>query len=116
MTDVIATYEWDKDRQLYVSPDGRDTIDWKEPTTFDFGPTLEAALANGYRSTRVIDGMVCAVMRMIFTTGVFYGLDEVGYRGRFCFDTKQNAELFLKDWDGKTVPTIGEDGCTAIKS
>lgn len=58
---------------------------------------------------------VCGILRFIYTVGVCYGLDETGRRGRFCFDTMQNAQLFLKDWNGVTLPKVGEDGCTAIK-
>ena len=57
----------------------------------------------------------CGIARMIFTVGVCYGLDDTGLQGRFCFDTYQNAKLFLDEWDGQTLPVIGEDGCTAIK-
>ena len=77
---------------------------------------LEKLLAaEGYENVREIDGMVCATVRFIYTVGVCYGIDSIGYRGRFCFDSQQNAELFLKEWDGVTSPVIGEDGCTAIK-
>jgi len=68
-----------------------------------------------YKNIRVIDGMICGTNRMMYTVGVFYNLDYCGYSGRFCFDTEQNAALFLKNWDGKTPPTIGIDGCKAIK-
>lgn len=79
-------------------------------------PELEKLLIeNNYENVREIDGMVCAISRFMFTVGVCYGIDLTGYRGRFCFDSYQNAELFLKEWDGKTPPVIGEDGCTAIK-
>jgi len=57
----------------------------------------------------------CGLYRFLYTVGVCCGLDETGYLNRFCFDTWQNAELFLKEWDGKTLPVVGEDGCTAIK-
>lgn len=69
----------------------------------------------GYSNIHEIDGMVCATLRFIYTVGVVYGIDWTGYRGRFCFESQQCAELFLKDWDGKTLPVVGEDGCTAIK-
>lgn len=68
-----------------------------------------------YQNIRVIDDMICGTARMIYTTGVFYNLDYCGYSGRFCFDTELNAALFLRDWDGVTPPTIGIDGCKAIK-
>lgn len=70
----------------------------------------------GYQNLKNLDGNLCGVMRMLFTVGVMYGIDEQGnYRGRFCFDTYQNAELFLQDWDGHTLPVVGEDGCKAVK-
>lgn len=76
----------------------------------------EEILANhGYTNLREINGIACGVMRMLFTHGVCYGLDEYGYAGRYCFDTHLNASLFLKEWDGVTDPVIGEDGCKAIK-
>jgi hypothetical protein len=69
----------------------------------------------GYREIRLIDGEYCGLLRFIYTVGVCYGLDETGYRGRFCFDNHLDASLFLADWDGVTLPVVGEDGCTAIK-
>lgn len=88
----------------------------KECEGQDKGMTLEQILtSNGYMNVRCINGLWCGVHRYIFTVGVCYGLDETGYRGRFCFSTYQNAALFLKDWDGETPPEIGIDGCTAIK-
>lgn len=70
----------------------------------------------GYARLRVVPGRgVCGILRFIYTVGVCYGLDETGYAGRYCFDTAQNAGLFLQDWNGETLPVIGEDGCTAIK-
>jgi hypothetical protein len=79
-------------------------------------PELQTQLfGDGYQNMREIDGMVCATMRFIYTVGVCYGIDATGYRGRFCFESHQCADLFLKDWDGQTPPVIGEDGCTAIK-
>lgn len=71
--------------------------------------------ANGYKELRVIDGQLCGIQRFIYTVGVCYGLDSTGYVGRFCFDTWANASLFLREWDGITLPEVGVDGCTAIK-
>lgn len=69
----------------------------------------------GYQNLRLVNGDWCGTQRFIYTVGVVLGLDETGYTNRFCFDTEQNAALFLKDWDGETLPVIGNDGCTAIK-
>jgi hypothetical protein len=52
----------------------------------------------------------------IHRTSVCYGLSGVGdYKGRISFDTYQNAQLFLKDWNGITLPKVGEDGCVATE-
>jgi hypothetical protein len=74
-----------------------------------------AALDNGYTYVMEKDGMVYGLYRFIYTIGVCYGINETGYDGRFCFDSALNALLFIKEWDGKTKPVVGEDGCTAIK-
>jgi len=72
--------------------------------------------SQGYEHLREIPGVGwCGVGRFIFTCGVCFGLTETGVRGRFCFDTHACAALFLRDWDGKTYPSVGLDGCTAIK-
>ena len=75
----------------------------------------ERIAENGYTDIRIINGMICGISRFIYTCGVCYGLDETGYVGRYCFDSHQNAALFLKDWDGLATPKIGVDGCTAVK-
>jgi len=73
-------------------------------------------IKNGYMDLKVVGELgVCGISRFMYTVGVCYGLDETGYQGRICFDSMQNAQLFLHDWDGITLPKVGEDGCTAIK-
>jgi len=80
-------------------------------------PELQDILEqNGYENIReVLPGYLCGMQRFIYTVGVCCGLDDTGFLNQFCFDTMQNAELFLKDWDGSTLPEVGVDGCTAIK-
>jgi len=58
---------------------------------------------------------ICAIHPFIYTWGVCYGVNFDGYKGRFCFDSLVNAQGFLRGWDGKIQPTVGEGGCTAIK-
>lgn len=72
-------------------------------------------MLHGYQNLRLVNGRWCGTQRFIYTVGVVLGLDETGYTNRFCFDTEQNAALFLKDWDGSTLPVVGDDGCKAIK-
>lgn len=69
----------------------------------------------GYRNIRFVNRQYCGTLQQVYTHGVFYGLDETGSLGRYCFDTEQNATLFLAAWDGKTPPVVGVDGCKAIK-
>ncbi|MGY5853599.1 MAG: hypothetical protein RTU92_08555 [Candidatus Thorarchaeota archaeon] len=76
---------------------------------------MRNVLENPYTNLRYINGMFCGVQRFAYTVGVCFGLDESGYKGRFCFDSEMNADYFLHDWDGKTLPVVGDDGCTAIK-
>jgi len=90
--------------------------EWEEESDDEIDPVEQLVLAgHGYTNLRKVNGLVCGIMRFIYTVGVCYGLDETGYVGRYCFDTHQNAALFLGEWDGKVLPVIGEDGCTAIK-
>lgn len=71
---------------------------------------------NGYTDLRYVEGWgICGITRMIFTVGVCYGMDETGRKGRFCFGTYIDAQLFLRDWDGSTLPEVGVDGCKALK-
>ena len=62
-----------------------------------------------------VDGIYYGIMRMMFTVGIAVGLGYYSYGGRFCFNTLQDALAFYNDWDFKTRPTVGVDGCTADK-
>lgn len=60
---------------------------------------------NGYQlARRLPTGEVAAIMSMIFTVGLFVGLDETGYRTRFCFPTFTDAALALLEWNGEGDP------------
>jgi hypothetical protein len=62
-------------------------------------------ITQGYRHIRRLPtGELAAVMDMLFTTGLFVGLDAVGYRTRFCFEKAREAEASLAEWDGKGFP------------
>ena len=61
------------------------------------------------------DGIYFGVMRMAFTVGIAVGLGHGMYGGRFCFNTLQDALAFYQNWDFKTRPIVGKDGCTADK-
>lgn len=59
----------------------------------------------GYIEVRKIkDKGLCGIMTMAFTTGLFYGLDFDGYKGRYCYQTAAQAFTGLITWDGKGHP------------
>ncbi len=80
------------------------------------GDMMELWDQNGYHDIRFIPNVgYCGIHRFMFTTGVCCGLNESGYSFRFCFNYVLDAVGFLNDWDGHTLPVVGEEGCTAIK-
>lgn len=72
---------------------------------------------SGYTSIRFVAGVGwCGVARCPTTARVCLNLDGEGYyERRFCFDTVQNAELFLRGWDGLIPPVVGDDGCVSLE-
>lgn len=69
-------------------------------------PALAAVLqANGYKfAHRLPTGEIAGIMPMIYTVGLFVGLDETGYRTRFCYPTFADAALALLEWNGSGDP------------
>lgn len=45
-------------------------------------------------------GEIAGIHKMMFTTGLFVGLDEIGYRTRFCYRDQEEAEQAIETWDG----------------
>lgn len=70
---------------------------------------------NGYTDLRQIDGKWYGLMRMAYNTRLCCNLDKSGLDGGICFSTWRYAREFLINWDGKTDPIVGEDGCKADK-
>jgi hypothetical protein len=64
--------------------------------------TLELA---GYSRVRKLDdGKWIGVMRMLYTTGLCYGLAPEGYEWRYCYEHAADALLALEEWDGAGDP------------
>lgn len=42
----------------------------------------------------------CGVAPQLFTTGLFYGIDDLGHAGRFCYADAAEALFALTQWDG----------------
>lgn len=60
---------------------------------------------NGYFNLREIPGRgVCGLGRMLFTTGLFYGLDFIGRKGRYCYKNLADAKEAIEIWDGTGHP------------
>jgi len=71
----------------------------------------------GYVQLKEIEGRgICGVRKFIFTYGLIYGLDESGFKGRWCYDNYVEPVVALHNWDGIGDPKgnwikyKGEDG------
>lgn len=73
-----------------------------EPTVAEYIAELTRM---DYVCLRYVPGRgVCALGRMGFTMGLFYGLDFDRYQGRYCFESKFEALQALITWDGTGDP------------
>jgi hypothetical protein len=79
--------------------------------------TILSYVAHGYRDLcHKGEAGVCAVMPFLFTGGLITGLWEMGYKGRYCYETLGEALAALSVWDGSCDPPgswikyKGEDG------
>jgi hypothetical protein len=63
---------------------------------------LRAMLAElGYADVRELaDGRVIATASMMYTTGLFVGLDPTGYAYRYCYARRADARRAVELWDG----------------
>lgn len=67
--------------------------------------TAEEIIALGYDVPRQLpDGRWIAVHRMLYTTGLFVGLDRCGYKTRFCYENFGDAVHAALTWDGNGDP------------
>lgn len=61
--------------------------------------------ANGYLNPRRLPtGEWAAISIFMFTAGILVGIDEVGYRTRFCYHRLADAQKALAEWDGTGDP------------
>lgn len=59
----------------------------------------------GYTPIIVIPSVgVCSIRRMIFTTGLFVNMDELGYQYRYCYQTRAEALSAIESWNGEGHP------------
>jgi hypothetical protein len=66
---------------------------------------MQKFIDHGYFEIREIEGVgICSLMTFAFTTGLVIGMNDVGYKGRYCFSSKEEASQSLKEWDGVGDP------------
>lgn len=53
---------------------------------------------------QLADGRWIALLPMLYTTGLFVDLDEVGYAYRYCYEHSHHAVADLQMWDGVGEP------------
>ena len=47
---------------------------------------------------------LCGLKRFIFTIGLVFGINEMSFDGRYCFQDHAEAERCFWEWDGKGDP------------
>jgi hypothetical protein len=58
-----------------------------------------------YSHVREVSGQGwCGIFRLMFTTGLFVGLEEFGFQRRYCFETESEAVRALANWTGEGDP------------
>ena len=61
--------------------------------------------AEGYtRCTLLLTGELAGIMPMLYTTGLFVGITEAGWRTRFCYEHRKDAIAALDAWNGLGDP------------
>lgn len=59
----------------------------------------------GYSNVKQLaTGEWAGTQAMVYTTGLMVGLDNTGYRTRFCYPNQVTATEALKEWDGFNDP------------
>ena len=88
-------------------PGRSDTAQGMEPTLSSTGMAslLAHLAANRYQGVRSTPcGGICGVQRFLYTGGLVVGLDFDSYRGRYCYETVEQALQALAAWDGAGDP------------
>jgi hypothetical protein len=66
---------------------------------------LEMLAGEGYEKVEILpSGELAGLRDMMFTVGLFVGLDSGGYRIRYCYKNRIEATLALEAWDGEGDP------------
>lgn len=62
--------------------------------------------AGSYSHVRELDdGTIIGIGRLIFTTAIYFDLNEWGYSSRYCFESEKKAtEQYLRIMTGDDIP------------
>lgn len=67
--------------------------------------TADQIAEQGYKYPRLLPtGEWIALFRFAFTWGVVVGIDEFGYKRRFCYESANDALKAVALWDGSGDP------------
>jgi len=65
----------------------------------------EAMEQEGYREVRQMkNGEGTGILKMNYTYGLHVGLNELGYRGRYCYQYKKDAIEAILSYEGEGDP------------
>lgn len=63
--------------------------------------------SQGYVLIREIPGRgLCALHKFLFTTGIVWGLDDTGHKGRWCYPNVVTAVVAYTQWNGIGDPPL----------
>lgn len=66
---------------------------------------IDAIIQEGYFPVRILrSGDVIGIKNMLFTVSLVTGLTKDGYRSRYCYENRADAEIALSSWDGRGDP------------
>jgi hypothetical protein len=77
------------------------TVEKLEPDHIQFYTDM------GYGMPIKLDGEIVALGPFLYTTGIMVGMDETGYKHRFCYHTQGMAEIALLQWIGNDAEEPG---------
>ena len=67
--------------------------------------SLDDATRNGYEHARILaTGETAGVQRLLMTTALYVGIERWGWRTRYCYGSRAEAEAALAAWDGHGDP------------
>lgn len=67
----------------------------------------KSLLEMGYTHLYIIGDEAVGVLDFMYTTAIVVGLDKNQYRGRYCYESRQDAVKALLEWKDTGVGPVG---------